>query len=59
MSSLETLVLLTNLLALSGLVASLPHAIGWVRHTAPVALLVAGAQIVAEGPRWQAIPRMH
>lgn len=56
MRTLETLVLLANLLALTGLVAPLPRAIGWMRHTAPVALLVAGAQIVAEGPRWQMIP---
>ena len=28
----------------------------WMRHSTPVALLAAGAQIVAEGPRWQMMP---
>ena len=56
MRPLETLVLLANLLALTGLVTPLPPAIGWMRHTAPIALLVAGAQIVAAGPRWQMFP---
>ena len=58
MRPVETLVLLANLLAFTGLVAPLPRAIGWMRHTAAVGLLVAGAQIVAKGPRWQVIQRM-
>ena len=56
MRPIETLLLLANLLAFSGLLLPLPRALQWMRHSAPVALLAAGAQILAEGPRWQMTP---
>ena len=56
MRPFETLLLLANLLAFAGLVLPPPRAMRWLRHSTPVALLAAGAQIVAEGPRWQLTP---
>lgn len=56
MRPIEALTLLANLLAFAGLVLPLPPAMRWMRHTMPVALLVAAAQILAEGQRWQMIP---
>jgi Platelet-activating factor acetylhydrolase, isoform II len=53
---IETLLLLANLLTFTGLALPLPRATGWMGHSAPVALLAAGTQILAEGPRWQMIP---
>ena len=43
MRPIETLLLLANLLAFSGLLLPLPRALQWMRHSAPVALLAAGA----------------
>lgn len=56
MRPLETLLLLANLLSL--LVWSIPRlrAARWTRHSASVALLIAVAQVLVEGPRWQMIP---
>ena len=56
MRPIETLLLLVNLLAGLGLAVALPRAMHWLRHCAPVALLIAGTQTVAEGPRWQMMP---
>ena len=56
MRPIETLHWLANLLAFAGLVLPLPRALRWLRQSAPVALLAAGAQIMAEGPRWQLVP---
>ena len=56
MRPIEALLLLANLLAFSGLLLPLPGGLRWIRHSAPVALLAAGAQILAEGPRWQMTP---
>ncbi len=56
MRSLEALLLLADLLALFALSAALPQAALWMRHFAPVALLIAVAQSGVEGPRWQMIP---
>ena len=56
MRPIETLLLLANLLAFGGLALPLPRAMLWLRHSAPVAVLAAGTQIVAEGQRWQMIP---
>ena len=56
MRLIETLLLIANLLAFLVAALPLPRAMGWLRHSTLVAMLAAGAQIVAEGPRWQMIP---
>jgi hypothetical protein len=56
MRPFETLLLFANLLAFFVIVISLPGAVRWMRHLAPVALLIAGVQALVEGPRWQMIP---
>jgi len=56
MRPIESLLLLTTLLAFLALVIPLPAALHWLRHLAPVALLVAGVQMLVEGPRWQMVP---
>jgi hypothetical protein len=56
MRPIEILLLLANLLAFTGLVLPLPRARRRMSHATPLALLAAGAQIAAEGPRWQMIP---
>jgi hypothetical protein len=38
------------------LTVSLPRAVRWMRHSAPVALPMAVAQVLVEGARWQMIP---
>jgi predicted dienelactone hydrolase len=55
MRPIEVLLLLANLLAFLVLVVPLPNAILWLRYLAPVTLLIAGAQALAEGPRWQMV----
>ena len=56
MRLIETLLLIANLLAFLVAALPLPRAMGWLRHSTLVAMLAAGTQIVAEGPRWQMIP---
>lgn len=56
MRTIETLLFLANLPAFFVLAIRLPSAVFWMRHCVPLALLIAGAQILAEGPRWQMIP---
>ena len=56
MRTLETLLLLANLLAMLVLAVPLHGAMRWLRLAAPAALLVAVAQVVAQGPRWQLVP---
>src|SRR5215212_4227690 len=57
MRPLEILLSLANLLAFLVLaVPRLPRAVPWVRHLAPIALPIAGAQVLVEGPRWQMVP---
>ena len=56
MRPIEILLLLANLLAFTSLALPLPRAMQWMRYSAPAALLAAGAQILAEGPRWQVTP---
>jgi predicted dienelactone hydrolase len=56
MRSVETLLLIANLVAFFGLAVRLPFAVHWMRYSAPVALLIAGIQALVEGPRWQIIP---
>jgi hypothetical protein len=52
MRRIETLLVLANLLAFFALALPLPQAVLWMRYLAPIALLIAGAQALAERPRW-------
>jgi predicted dienelactone hydrolase len=56
MRSLEALLLMADLL--TGLVGSVPRwrAARWMRLSACVALQIAVAQVLVEGPRWQMLP---
>lgn len=56
MRPFEVLLSLVNLLAFFSLAFRLPRAVRWMRHAAPAALPVAGAQALLEGPRWQMVP---
>ena len=48
--------LIANLLTFVALAIPLPDAVRWLRHGAPFALLIAVAQALVEGPRWQMVP---
>jgi predicted dienelactone hydrolase len=56
MRPIESVLLLANLLAFFVLAVRLPRAVRWLRHLAPIALPIAGAQVLVEGPRWQMVP---
>ncbi|MEP6918485.1 MAG: carboxylic ester hydrolase [Acidobacteriota bacterium] len=56
MRPLESLLLLANLLAFFAVVVPLPDARRWTRRFAATALLIAPAQWLVEGPRWQMAP---
>src|SRR5215216_7480057 len=56
MRPLETLLSVANLLAFLVLAVPLPRVVPWMRHLAPIALLIAIAQVLVEGPRWQMVP---
>ena len=56
MRPVETLLTLTNLVTFCGLAIPLPHVVFWMRHLAPIALLIAIAQVLLEGVRWQMLP---
>lgn len=56
MRPIETLMVLANALTLFALAVPLPHALHWMRHLAPVVLLIAAAQLLIEGQRWQMVP---
>ena len=56
MRSIEALLLLANLLTLVALTVSLPRALRGMHYAAPVALLIAVAQVLLEGARWQMGP---
>ncbi|MDQ3248144.1 MAG: carboxylic ester hydrolase, partial [Chloroflexota bacterium] len=56
MRPIETLLSLTNLLTFFGLAIPQPDALFWMRYLAPIALLIAIAQALVEGPRWQMFP---
>ena len=56
MRPFEILLLLANLLTLFLLAFPLPRAIRWMGHSPPIALLIAVAQVLLEGPRWQMVP---
>ncbi len=53
MKAIDALLLLANLLTFFALSVPLPPAARWMHVLAPVALLIAVAQMLAEGPRWQ------
>ena len=56
MRPIEILLSIANLLAFLVLAIRLPCTGRWMRHVAPIALLVAALQVLLEGPRWQMIP---
>ena len=56
MRSAETLLSLSNLLTLCILVIPQLRAIHWMRYLALITVLIAVAQMLVEGPRWQMIP---
>ena len=57
MRPIETLLSLANLLAILVLALPLPRVVvPWLRHLAPIALAIAVAQVLVEGPRWQMVP---
>src|SRR5215217_9304372 len=56
MRPLETLLLVANLLTFFVFAVPLPRAVRWMRHLAPIALPIAVAQVLVEGPRWQMAP---
>src|SRR5215211_3045072 len=56
MRPLETLLSVANLLAFLVLAVPLPRVVPWMRHLAPIALAIAVAQVLVEGPRWQMVP---
>ena len=56
MRPIEPLLLLANLLTFFAVAVSLPRAVRCLRHSAPVALVIAIAQVLVEGPRWQMVP---
>jgi predicted dienelactone hydrolase len=54
--SIETLLLLTNLLIFFVLAIPRLRAVYWMRHSVPIALLIGVAQVLTEGSRWQMVP---
>ena len=56
MRPLETLLSLANLLAFLVLAVPRLRVVPWMRHLAPIALAIAIAQVLVEGPRWQMVP---
>src|SRR5215204_2816206 len=56
MRPIEILLLVANLLAFLVLAVPRLRAVPWMRHLAPIALAIAGAQVLVEGPRWQMVP---
>jgi hypothetical protein len=56
MRPIETLLVLANLLTFSALTIPSLRAFRLTGYTALIALLIAGAQALLEGPRWQIIP---
>jgi hypothetical protein len=56
MRPIEIMLLLANLLTFIALEVPLPGALSWMRHFAPITLVIAFAQLLMEGPRWQMVP---
>lgn len=56
MRPFEILLLLVNLLTFFILAVPLPRTVHWMGYLALITVLIAGIQILAEGPRWQMVP---
>ena len=56
MRPIEIMLLLANLLTFIALAFPLPGAVSWMRQSALIALLIAFAQVLVEGVRWQMVP---
>ena len=56
MRPIETLLTLSNLCTFFVLAIPQLRAVCWMRHSAPIALLIAVAQVLTEGPRGQMVP---
>ncbi len=56
MRPIETLLLLVNLLTFFVLAIPRLRAVRWTGYVAVIELLIAGAQALVEGPRWQMVP---
>ena len=56
MRTLESLLLLADLMAIFVLSVPRMRARLWSRHLPAIALVMAAAQVLAEGPRWQMLP---
>ena len=56
MRTLEALLLMADLLAFVFVSVPRMRAVSWIRHLPAVALVIAAAQVLAEGPRWQMAP---
>jgi hypothetical protein len=56
MRPLELLLVLVNLLTFAVLVVPRLHAVRWLGYVAYIAVLIAIAQMIVEGPRWQMVP---
>lgn len=56
MRPIETLLVLGNALTLFVLAVPLPRAVHWMGLFSPIVLLIAVAQVLVEGPRWQMVP---
>ena len=52
----ELSLLLVLLLTLGVLAVPQLHAVGWIGYVAFLAVLIAIAQMIVEGPRWQMVP---
>jgi hypothetical protein len=56
MRPLELLLVLVNLLTFAVLAVPRLHAVRWMGYVAFIAVLIAIAQMIVEGPRWQMVP---
>jgi hypothetical protein len=56
MRPLELLLVLVNLLTFAVLAVPRLHAVRWMGYVAFIAVLIAVAQMIVEGPRWQMVP---
>jgi uncharacterized membrane protein YhaH (DUF805 family) len=56
MGPLELSLLLVLLLTLGVLAVPQLHAVRWIGYVAFLAVLIAIAQMIVEGPRWQMVP---
>ena len=56
MRPLELSLLLVLLLTLGALAVPQLHAVRWIGYVAFLAVLIAIAQMIVEGPRWQMVP---